>query len=610
MKTPLLFLSLCVFALGSKAQYNGMTLYGHAGSPAILSSGNITSIHSNGFLLGGYDPNTVSTGDNNLYIDKTGPRGLFAPMTLPFRKWYRVNVAPPCLAANAQLLTSYGLSVIETSTISTPYMMTAAFDEGFVVTGLDIAGDPIFPSCFFPFPATASAPSKPLITESPANPNYFYAVTSYYDSGTSRRYLWVVLVDGSGNLAWSTTYELGNANTSLEPRAIIEPSSFPAELVIVGIGDSNDPSLGREGFFIRIDGDPNGTGNVLFSQFIGGGGTITPGSHEEFHSVTEVQGAISGFLIGGYTDSNPTQGTSWMLTLNTAATNTIWSSQILPGTPNGDGPVVGVSYRNSAIFGDEFYGVSRSAAGSVVSKLESGGAAFSSFPSEFLYNPSDPSVSEPVAITNINIPGDINEGIHIYGTNGSAPPGTQFYLTNAFFNGTAGDCSNTGPVRQFMDNIAGITNAPGTFSNIQVSRASGPGTCAAHTVSNTPFVSAGISLCPFLGDPGSPYSGDNSRIAMPTGLQTEHRNASQVSIQPNPVQESVSIRYSITGKETVKIELFNSLGQHIKTLSPAAQPGANETGIDFSSLGVESGIYFIHTTIGQSTDKQKVIYRK
>jgi hypothetical protein len=605
MKTTYLLLTFCVLAFSGNAQYNGMTVYSHAGSPSVLSSGNLTRVHNNGFLLGGYDPNTVITGGYNLFIDKTGPRGLFGAVN-SFRKRYLVDLNAPCIGTSTQLFNCHGLSVIETSTISCPYMMTATFDEGFVISALDMTGNVIAPSYFFTYTATATAPSRPFITESAINPNHYYITNSYLNLATNIREFVVVLVDGLGTVLWSYIYNLGTTNSSMEPTAIIEsPLSTSPEIVIVGVTQTSFPSVGRKGFFVTISGDPVTGGTIGQSRLIGS----PSGSNEEFHSLAGVPGM--GYLIGGYTDNTLAPGSSWMLMLDVSFSPPIvsWSSQISPGAPGGDGPVVGVLHRNSPTFGNQFYGVSRSSIGSVVSKLESGGLPFSGSPNEFLYNPSDPAISEPVAITHINT-NSINQGIHVYGTDRTPLSPERFYLVNAFYNGTAGTCSNSGPVLQFMNNMSGVTPGPTVVVNAQVSRYSGPVNCIHHTITDNTLALPGTALCPFIGNPGSPYTGSNARPAVTTGIPQQSLNAGQISIQPNPVQETLTLRYTLSSQQPVKIEIFNALGQRVKAFDQPSQAGENQMNIDFSTLDVESGIYFIHTSIGQNTDKQKVIYQK
>jgi hypothetical protein len=607
MKKTKLLLGLCALSLLGKAQYNGMSLYSHSGRDAILSSGNLTNINSPGFLMGGYDPMTIGGGAYNLFIDKVDDQTLFSGTTT-FQQSYQVIATATCAAPSAQLLTCHGLSVIETTGSPHEYMMTAAFDEGFIISGLNSSGIPAVPSYFFIYPPSSNSPSKPLIVESVINPDYYYVATSYHDASTNRRHMWVVLVDGTGTVHWSRRYQLTN-NTSLEPNAIIEsPFSLNPELVIVGTADPNDTTLGEEGFFVKINGNPNTGGGVIQFQFIGS----SSASDERFYSLATVTNPLTntGFLIGGYTNNSAIPGTSWMLLLDPFVSTVVWSSQIEPTSDPG-GPVTGILYRNSPTLGDQFYGVARSAAGSIVLKLEAMGNPFSSGNNEFLYNPTDPNISVPVAITDINVSGNTNEGIHIYGTDRNTITGSEYCIINAFYNGAAGNCTNVNPTQQLLTNVNGWTNGPNTLNTTPaLTVVAGPGDCSNHMILDIPISDPAKRLCPITGTPTIPYTGDNTRTGILTDLAKQKENVSAVSLQPNPVQEMLTLRYTLSSQQPVKIEIFNALGQRVKAFDQPSQPGENQMNIDFSHLGVESGIYFIHTSIGQNTDKQKVIYQK
>jgi hypothetical protein len=609
MKKTKLLLGLCALSLLGKAQpFTGITRYDHAGDNAVLSSGTITS-NSPGFLMGAYTP-TISPAGFNLFVDKTNVFGLFGPPP-EFSAGYQVFASSPCAGTASQLSNCYGASVIETNQPPNQYMLAATFDIGYGVTALDGGGNVLPTSFFFLFPTTATQPSRALITESASNPGYYYVVTSYLESSTNTRHMCVALIDGSGggSVCWSNIYDIG-PGTSLEPTAILEsPFTTTPQLVVAGTADPSNPSLNREGFIMDITGNCTGIGSVNNFYLIGTPSSSMP-SNEEFHSIFPVTGT-GYYLLGGYTDVNTTAGTSWMLSFNpTLPSFGAINSQILPGTPGGDGPVVGVLHRNSPIFGDEYYGTVRSSAGSVVLKLDANGLG-SATPSEFLYNPSAPTISEPAGITHINIAGDMNEGIHVYGTDRTTFGGGETTLIQGFYNGTSGTCTDVNPSIQFTTNISSVTNGPNSLNptpvvNIQT----GTGNCTNHLFSGTNLTYAPTQLCPFTGNPPGPYAGSNARPAVTTGIPQQNLNTGQISIQPNPVQETLTLRYALSSQQPVKIEIFNALGQRVKAFDQPSQAGENQMNIDFNHLGVESGIYFIHTTIGQSTDKQKVIYRK
>jgi hypothetical protein len=601
MKAPKLLLILCTAAFAGNAQYNGITLYSNAGNNAILSSGNMTRVHSSGFLLGGYQPNIVA-GTMNLFLNKTDEEGIFSNTTTDFQTAYTFDASIPCTSPISQQLNCYGMSAKETSNLLNPakYIMSAAFDIGFVAAGLDMLGNPLS-GFYFPFPAGANQPSRTLITESQSSPGRYYVSGSYFDPATASREMYVIFISNT-NMIWSLTYNLGQ-NTHLEPTAMLENTSASGnvELILVGIADEFTAAQ-REGFIMSIDA---GSGNVSGSQLIGNG----PGTNEEFHSIAPGPQADE-FVIGGSTDANPGSGDSWMLLFNPFSSAFGPNSQILPSVTNG-GPVVGVLHRFSNMFGDQYYGTAISPAGSMVFKLDASGSPFGPSASEFLYNPSAQSfISTPAAITHMDIAGSVNEGIHIYGTDNDSPVGGNFYLTQAYFNGTSGTCSDMPPAIQFTSAINNVIPGPNVVTTVVINATTGLIPCSDFALNVVAIPVPAVQLCPAMGNPMTPYVGDNSRTGVFTGISETGKPVHSVSIHPNPFREVLNIQYNGPDREPVKVELFNNLGQLVLTRDHQPGSGQSNITIDLRGSSLESGIYFIHTTIGQNTDKQKVIYQK
>ena len=85
---------------------------------------------------------------------------------------------------------------------------------------------------------------------------------------------------------------------------------------------------------------------------------------------------------------------------------------------------------------------------------------------------------------------------------------------------------------------------------------------------------------------------------------------------PNPFNQSTIFEYSITGLklQRVELEIYNILGQKIKTLVNKKQSGGNYiiqwNGCDDSGQAVASGIYVYQLRVADySEDKKLVILR-
>lgn len=612
MKTIALLSAVCVATLTGNAQpFTGITTYNHSNISAALSSGCTTSVHSNGFLMGSYRQVTTA-GGFNLFIDKADQNADFLGTT-EFRQAYQFSDNPNCTSALSQELNCYGISVIETNLITNTnwYAMAAAFDLGCAFATLDNMGNPTFTD-MYQFPTTATQITKPLITESLAYPSTYYVCGSYLDAGT--RYMYLLQVNNSGSINWSNTYDLITlgVTTSLEPKAIVESPFQPMTqpmLVIAGIADPNDATLMREGFIMRVNGNNITGGGVTQFQLYGSSNA----TNEGFHSIRPVfLSNQQAFLLGGYTDTNPAAGYSWMALINnTGSVN--WSSQVLTSTPGADA-VVDAIHRLSSTYGDEYYGVTPTSAGSGVIKLDNTGAAFGPSASEFLYNPAS-TITEPAAISFLDINGSsINDGIHVYGTTAQVSGGAagDTYLVQAYFNGTAGNCLAPNP--QFTTALSAVNPGPSnipSFPNAaNVTSSAGPPSCTGHSLASMSNFYTPFFLCPTPGLPGPPYSGSNARPAVSTGIAAHTSSDSRISMQPNPFQDKLTINYTANSKEEVSIQVLNSLGQLIHTSTQSAETGKNSLTIDFNTLNAESGIYFITTTLKGGSSTQKVVFCK
>jgi hypothetical protein len=80
-----------------------------------------------------------------------------------------------------------------------------------------------------------------------------------------------------------------------------------------------------------------------------------------------------------------------------------------------------------------------------------------------------------------------------------------------------------------------------------------------------------------------------------------------LTVSPNPTANKTIISFPSASDTENTIELYNSLGQLITTLRGTKQQSAVE--LDFESLGLEAGVYFIKISNG-NTAQQKIIYTK
>ncbi|MGB5108146.1 MAG: S8 family serine peptidase [Candidatus Zixiibacteriota bacterium] len=83
---------------------------------------------------------------------------------------------------------------------------------------------------------------------------------------------------------------------------------------------------------------------------------------------------------------------------------------------------------------------------------------------------------------------------------------------------------------------------------------------------------------------------------------------------PNPFNPITQIKFSLDRTESVRLEVFNSLGQHITTLISEPRQVGNHTvywnGADDSGQIVATGVYFYRLTVGNSSESRKMLLLK
>ena len=98
---------------------------------------------------------------------------------------------------------------------------------------------------------------------------------------------------------------------------------------------------------------------------------------------------------------------------------------------------------------------------------------------------------------------------------------------------------------------------------------------------------------------------------MPSGISQQTEEEESFKVFPNPVADRTIVNYSCSDNSSVNISVYNALGQYVWSIEPEAKLAGNyQEEIDFSSLNVASGVYFVNTTVDGKTHKQKVVYNK
>jgi hypothetical protein len=89
---------------------------------------------------------------------------------------------------------------------------------------------------------------------------------------------------------------------------------------------------------------------------------------------------------------------------------------------------------------------------------------------------------------------------------------------------------------------------------------------------------------------------------------------SLVQNYPNPFNPTTTIEYSVPTRARVTVEIFNLLGQHVKTLVDGMKSPGKYTiewdGKDIADKPVSTGVYLYRFTAGDYTETKKMVLLK
>jgi len=82
-------------------------------------------------------------------------------------------------------------------------------------------------------------------------------------------------------------------------------------------------------------------------------------------------------------------------------------------------------------------------------------------------------------------------------------------------------------------------------------------------------------------------------------------NVNAVDIYPNPANSNATIAIDLKEEGNVTVNIFNTIGQLVKTINTKGQLGENKMNVDLTDLS--SGIYMVKVNIGNTTSTKKLI---
>lgn len=510
--------------------------------------------------------------------------------------------SPGCVGALSQVTDGLGISAIKTGPMNNlNYAIAGAYSNGFYFSTISPNNASNVPIAWmlYPWPSPPTynpAPSKPSILED-MNGDFFI-------SGSFDADMYVVKVNSVGNIIWSSFYKHSNG---LYPKDMMINPYNPMQLLIVG--KTTDFTLDENAFMMTLDGN---SGNVLNGFEYG-----VPGNNESFNTVIEGSYMAptnpNGFVVGGYNQGNPSQTSGWLAKFDMAL-NPIWSNRISSTLDQAAGAIVDVVERQNTLGIYEYYSLTTSTVGMLVNKLNDKGQPFPNNAAnpnnEYAYNiggSANPSI--PTALSYVNgSSSNTDVGLHVFGTVSNYTGWTSSHYVQAYFNGET-NCYGTSTNSSGMNQPVPLTPQP-----IFPAKIGNINSCSNFSVALV-WNNATLNM-PCWG--GTMLSGSNQRSIQGSMVGEEDVSGQTEGLKnglkvfPNPVVDKTVISYEVESGSMVKIDLYDVLGQHIKVIKTerASISGNYETEIDFNTLNLREGVYFIQAYANGIAYKEKIIYSK
>ena len=83
-----------------------------------------------------------------------------------------------------------------------------------------------------------------------------------------------------------------------------------------------------------------------------------------------------------------------------------------------------------------------------------------------------------------------------------------------------------------------------------------------------------------------------------TGIEdiTSNSALTELSVYPNPVKNSATLRFNLIKPEKLNIEVINSIGKSLGNINDNYNQGENEISLDSFITNLSNGIYFVKIT--------------
>jgi len=578
--------------------------YTHANS--FLSTGRIAINNATlpGFLMAGYRITSTAT-TPNFYVERTGDGGYYpaSSNSYSFSSSYTIQGQQNC-SGTPNANNCVGVSVIEENVAGGGnYAITGAFSDGVFFSMLNAAGTPVAASMlFWPFPSGVTGVSKPLIVASTVADQYY--ITGSYNQSPNGRRMYMLKVTAGGAVYASMEYNIAG-NIGMTPKGILmSPYGSANEIVVVGAGDdiTGSASFLNKGFFALFDTTTlNNNSCYVYGQTPG-----TPLPDDQFQSLT-IGNHNNSFIVGGYTNLYPAtfQGNLWTLDINANGATTNWNNVQFPAPNNSAKNIVDIVERYSSTLSHYMYfavvGANTSGNNMMVIKLDDNGLQYSSTANnEFYYRTSGVADGASISFLDNNGTGNVDEGIHIFGTDDNINGGLHFFV-EATFNGVEG-CSSTTLVSS-----SSYSTGPNNINSVGVNNLSGLSTCGNFNLVQAAVIPTVTYICGSTTTPPTPpLGGSMAKQNLSVGINTFENENTILQIYPNPVQNKLQLHVNDCYNCNINVQIIDCIGCLIIDQNQTLINNTME--LNLSNFHLKSGIYFLSVNINGIQHIQKFNY--
>ncbi|NVO85613.1 T9SS type A sorting domain-containing protein [Hymenobacter terrestris] len=121
--------------------------------------------------------------------------------------------------------------------------------------------------------------------------------------------------------------------------------------------------------------------------------------------------------------------------------------------------------------------------------------------------------------------------------------------------------------------------------------------------SNAPNLGPNPDFTAIAGTQAATLNVTATGLSVVTSTQSAIASALKFGVYPNPTAGAATVSYTVPGQQEVSVEVFNALGQRVRSLASGRQGGLQQQTLS----DLASGAYFVKLQVGGQSTSQKLI---